>query len=61
MTRDPDATPTIQFCRSCGAPIWWGLTRNGKPCPYDIVDGEPTETSHFTTCPDAKAWTRKVK
>jgi hypothetical protein len=41
-------------CRSCGAPITWGLTAAGKRCPFN-----PDGTSHFGTCPDAKTWTKK--
>lgn len=51
--------PTITRCRSCGAPIWWGVTDAGKSCPFDVIDGQPTPTSHFKTCKDAKRWTRK--
>lgn len=36
-------------CRSCDSAIYWGKTAAGKPCPYDWG----TETSHFTTCPNA--------
>jgi hypothetical protein len=55
-------------CRSCGDPVIWIETQNGKKHPVDtkpekrwiyqneiwsIVD---TYTSHFTTCPDGKDW-----
>lgn len=53
------ATVEVSQCRSCGAAIWWGETQNGKRCPYDIVNDEPTRQSHFGTCPDAKRWTKK--
>jgi len=46
-------------CRSCGALIWWGLSKAGKPCPFNVVDGERTEVSHFTTCPDASRWSKR--
>ena len=39
-------------CRSCGAPVRWGLLA-GKPHPWN-ADG----TSHFTSCPQAEAWRR---
>lgn len=56
-----DAKPPVERCRSCQAPVWWGLTKNGKRCPfdYDLVTGQPTETSHFTTCPQARTWTKR--
>ncbi len=38
-------------CRSCQAEVLWGLTANGKRCPYDS-NGE----SHFRSCPDARTW-----
>jgi hypothetical protein len=38
--------------------IAWGDSPTGKRTPYDVVDGQPTTVSHFTTCPDAKAWSR---
>lgn len=49
----------VTRCRSCDAPIVWGLTRSGKRCPFDVVDGRRTETSHFTTCPQAKTWSKR--
>jgi hypothetical protein len=44
-----------QRCRSCGAPVEWRKTANGKWCPYDAG----TERSHFQTCRDAKRWTKR--
>lgn len=35
-------------CRSCGAPIWWIKTKNGKNIPLDY-NGD----AHFSTCPHA--------
>lgn len=49
----------IEQCRSCGAAIWWAKTKNGKSCPYDVIDGVATDTSHFSTCRDARQWTRR--
>jgi hypothetical protein len=49
----------VTECRSCRAPVYWGFTKNGKRCPFDVVKGQPTETSHFATCPDAKTWSKK--
>jgi hypothetical protein len=50
---------TTAYCRSCGAEIYWGTTKNQRRCPYDVVDGEVTGTSHFATCKDAKQWSKK--
>jgi hypothetical protein len=54
------ATYLLERCRSCGAPVAWGKTKNGKACPYNVVNGQPTEESHFRTCPQAKDWSKKV-
>ena len=51
----------IDACRSCGAQVYWGETKNGKLCPYNIVDGEATTESHFGSCPQATAWSKKKK
>ena len=50
-------------CRSCGAPIVWLKTRNGKNMPVDPKEGGEYDekvvfdakfhTSHFDTCPSA--------
>ena len=52
-------TAAVHECRSCHAPVYWGFTEKGKRCPYDVVDGTATRTSHFTTCPQAQAWSKK--
>jgi ssDNA-binding Zn-finger/Zn-ribbon topoisomerase 1 len=49
----------IEACRSCGAPIVWGKTAQGKACPFNVVGGQPTEESHFKTCPQARGWSRR--
>lgn len=41
-------------CSSCGAPIWWVTTKNGKPAPIS-VDG----LSHFADCRTADQHRRK--
>lgn len=38
-------------CAGCGRPIWWGTTAKQRRAPFDLVDGEPTHTIHFATCP----------
>ena len=37
-------------CRSCGATIYWVMTKNNKRAPYS-VDG----ISHFADCPNASS------
>jgi hypothetical protein len=54
-----DAAARIQHCRSCGALVWWGKTAAGKPCPFDVVDGARTAVTHFSTCPQAKDWSKR--
>ncbi len=56
-------------CRSCGTRIFWCETANGKPIAFDEVpevittDGRletvSTEGVHFSTCPQAREWSRK--
>lgn len=56
-----EPTPVIQIkhCQSCGAPISWGFTVKGARCPFDVVDGRPTQQSHFESCPDAAQWSKR--
>jgi len=49
----------IVACRSCGAPMVWGKTANGSVCPYNVVDGQATLISHFTTCAQAGRWSKR--
>src|SRR3712207_6089556 len=48
----------VSTCRSCGAEIVW-REKNGQRHPYDVVNGTPTEQSHFRSCPDAAQWRTK--
>lgn len=41
-------------CRSCGAPMIYGLTGAGKWMPLDAVPERGIYTSHFATCAKAK-------
>lgn len=51
---------TIAYCRSCGKPIWWGRTRADKNCPFDVAqNGQPTMVTHFSTCPQARRWSKR--
>ena len=38
-------------CLSCGAEIYWAVTRKGKATPVN-----PDGVSHFETCPHADDW-----
>ena len=49
----------VERCRSCGAHIYWSTTDAGKLCPFDLLDGEPTRTSHFKSCPHAGQWSKR--
>jgi hypothetical protein len=48
-------------CRSCGEPIVWCITKNGKKMPVDIEDeGDWTmPLCHFATCAHADQWRKK--
>lgn len=50
----------ISHCRSCGAEITWAQTKNNRLAPYDVVDGQPTETNHFATCPQRDQWRKRT-
>jgi hypothetical protein len=54
-----DATAPVQHCKVCGALIWFGLTRAGKRCPFDVVDGARTTITHFSTCPEVRQFERR--
>lgn len=59
-----DETARIQRCNSCGAEIWFGLTAAKKRNPFNVRrsdDGTPIRTAetHFSTCPQARSWTRR--
>lgn len=59
VVKDPltDASALVIACRVCKAPVYFGYTEKGRRCPYDVVDGEPTRVSHFTTCTNVREWT----
>jgi len=42
----------LAVCKSCGAPIYWVKTKNGKRMPVNAK----RPTSHFATCPQANRW-----
>jgi len=57
-------------CRSCHKSVFWCRTEAGKSMPFDchpepievLADGREivkASDSHFSTCPQARAWSRK--
>jgi hypothetical protein len=54
-----DEHARIEYCRSCGAAVWWGRTAAGKPNPFDVVEGRRTAVTHFSTCPQARQWSKR--
>lgn len=54
-----DETARIENCRTCKALIWWGKTKSGRSNPFDVVDGARTAVTHFSTCRDAKSWSKR--
>lgn len=53
-------------CKSCGMPVVWFRTKNGKRMPVDAETTKPADAehqldlarhrSHFSTCRDADEW-----
>jgi hypothetical protein len=43
----------------CSGTIWFGRTKAGRPCPFDVVDGQKTTVTHFSTCPEVRQFERK--
>jgi hypothetical protein len=54
-----DEDARIERCRSCQARVWWGKTAAGKSNPFDVVDGKRTAVTHFSTCRDARDWSKR--
>ncbi|HYW86613.1 MAG TPA: hypothetical protein VFB50_02505 [Chloroflexota bacterium] len=54
-----DQNARIERCRSCHAPIWWGITAAQKLTPFDVFEGQRTAVTHFSTCPDAALWSKR--
>ena len=50
-------------CRSCGAAIRWGRTRNGKSIPMNLEVSQRSGRyeSHFATCENAAKHRKKVE
>lgn len=51
-------------CRSCGAPMAFVVTPNGKAMPLSLATIEEREgvrycLPHFVDCPDAKDWSKR--
>lgn len=51
----------VKQCKGCAAAIYFGFTPAGKRCPFDVVDGQPTRTSHFRTCPQVAQFSGRGK
>ena len=47
----------LTACKSCGALIYFVLTKTRKPMPMSVATGE----THFADCPQAKQWSKKGK
>jgi hypothetical protein len=54
-----DDSAPIKRCSACGAELWFGRTKAGKPCPFDVVDGQKTTVTHFSTCPQVRQFERR--
>jgi ssDNA-binding Zn-finger/Zn-ribbon topoisomerase 1 len=50
--------PELPLFEAAPAPVVWGRTRQGKRCPYNVVEGQPTQESHFLNCPHSRAWSK---
>lgn len=46
-----DREARLSRCHYCERLIWWGRTARGKRNPFDVVDGERTTITHWSTCP----------
>lgn len=58
------ATPYLSRCGSCGAPMAWTKTKNGKAMPLSLLTveergGVKYALPHFADCPQAKEWSKK--
>jgi hypothetical protein len=50
-------------CKSCGAPILWIRTPDGRPIPLSVATiqhraGQRWALSHFSDCPEGKEWSK---
>jgi len=52
----------VARCRSCGALIWWALSKAGKRTPYNVdpATRHPLAESHFRSCPQAAQWSKQL-
>lgn len=56
---DDDAPASRCRSRKCQAPIWHGVTKAGRSCPFDIKpNGDYTGTSHWRTCLDREMFSK---
>lgn len=59
----PDAAEAVA-CKSCGAPVVWMRTANGRPLPLSVATieergGVKFAVAHFADCPQGKDWSRR--
>ena len=50
----------LNYCRSCGAAVWWKVNPSGarQPFDFDVQKRVPTEMPHHATCPQGREWQR---
>lgn len=58
---DPHERYEPVSCRSCGRRMGLALTLKGRKMPVDLDDAGRPIVTHFATCPEGKAWSRKGK
>ena len=51
-----DEQAPIKRCKVCPALVWFGFTANGKRNPFDVIDGQRTAVTHWSTCKNVRAF-----
>ena len=51
-----DEHAPIKRCSVCPAEIWFGFTANGRRNPFDVIDGQRTAITHWSTCKNVRAF-----
>jgi hypothetical protein len=54
-----DERAPVRHCKVCPAELWFGYTKDGRRCPFDVVDGVKTTITHFSTCPGVRQFEKK--
>lgn len=50
----------LRRCEACGQKLAFVRTASGKAAPMEIdADGNVTTVNHFTTCPEARRFSRR--